>query len=375
MSQYPIKYYESHNPMNREVKYARNGVPANTPQSDPRVIREYSSHGSLRAMNRYPPSAQFQAQYSPQQRPPQHKQSVYARSGYPSTAGFSHGQKPYPAPHGYSQRPFEGYGDTSSYVHSAAASETLYKNPGILRGVTASTLNPQHKADAAPLPTGLPENEETDLMNSKKGEIEKLEDEGSISKKKRKGVRPCCCCPGCCSRKVCVIVTFLICILVGVVIWLLYPKVPSSSIETIQLSGTPQVNNEQLPYFFNATLMIRVSMNNYNLIPISLSKLEAVGYDSNTNSEIGRGIAENVSLPGQRVTSFEFPYVLTYFFGNVSDPTWIHLARSCVPTLVNFPDRSAMAVRFMASMWFPILSWTGWVPKVTYQGNFVCPEP
>ncbi|ORX87639.1 hypothetical protein K493DRAFT_306862 [Basidiobolus meristosporus CBS 931.73] len=375
MSQYPTYNHDRPSHANKEIKYVRQGHPLNVQQPDPRGPRGYSSNGSLRTINRYPPSAQIQTPYPPPQRAPQYKQSVYTRSVYSAAPGYPVKQGSCPPLHSFAQSPAEEYEATSNTMRKTAPHGIANKNPGTLGTESqAFAEGTEPRPLSAPTPENPPEDEVLNLMNYKKNELEVMEDLEKPAKKGR-GVWPCCCCPGCCSRKVCVITTFLTCMIIGVVIWLLYPKVPSSSIETIQLSGSPQVNNEQLPYFFNATLIIRVSMNNYNLIPITLSKLEAVGYDSNTNSEIGKGIAEHVSLPGQRVTSFEFPYVLTYFFGNVSDPTWIHLARSCVPTLVNFPDRSAMAVRFMASMWFPILSWTGWVPKVTYQGNFVCPEP
>jgi len=193
------------------------------------------------------------------------------------------------------------------------------------------------------------------------------DDDGQLEKGRtvRPGQQRCCCC----SMKMFVVVSFSVALVLTLIGFFLWPRLPGIQLDGIfdDPNGDHIFNlSTQGKYVWQMGATANISVNNPNYIPWRINRMDAVMKDLLTGQQVGSGKLVSYTLPGQSYVAVSVPIHAQYLTSNLTDPTLRHLVASCSG------EHPALPVRWIMN--FDIAGMNIFsTPSVELQGTWMCP--
>lgn len=184
--------------------------------------------------------------------------------------------------------------------------------------------------------------------------------------------RACRCCCGL-RRRTCVFVSFGIMIVIILIAFFCWPRIPVATINSASLVDGPYFGSNTAPSI-KADWSLNLQMDNRaSFIPIKFGKISAIVNDALTLVQIGSGSMQDVSFSPGSIQAINFPIAINYATLQYTDSTWQDLYKACGPQQVG--QSVALQISFTITFELYLLAWTGYKPSVvaTPSGNFGCP--
>ncbi|GBB90657.1 hypothetical protein RclHR1_01770005 [Rhizophagus clarus] len=146
----------------------------------------------------------------------------------------------------------------------------------------------------------------------------------NVQKKKR-----CC---GCCTWPVCILVTLIILIGLGVTAFFVLPRIPTVDIKDAKPASVPILTTNP-PYInMNFTLSVEID-NTKNYVPYKFNKIDITVFDravENSNS-IATGTKTDYTLLPKIIDTVDFPLTVNYTGQSLDDPVIKNFVNACSP--------------------------------------------
>ncbi|KAF5362878.1 hypothetical protein D9758_007018 [Tetrapyrgos nigripes] len=149
------------------------------------------------------------------------------------------------------------------------------------------------------------------------------------------------------TKKMLVIVVFVVCVIVGIILAFTIPRVPSfflnsdspfanaSTISSDFASSIP-IHFERLPANFSFPAYADMEINtDSNYLPLHFNKLSGSVFDSETGKMVATGDmsidggGQGYTIPAKETTRVVLPLNFTYLATNFTDPTWVNWHDAC----------------------------------------------
>ncbi|EIW81468.1 hypothetical protein CONPUDRAFT_55481, partial [Coniophora puteana RWD-64-598 SS2] len=139
------------------------------------------------------------------------------------------------------------------------------------------------------------------------------------------------------TKRALAVFVFIVCCIIGIVLAITVPRVPSVSPLSTFLSQQSGSWNDSIPTAFSrapanfsfpayAGLQISTSA---NVIPLTFSSLSVQVWDGTTNMQIGTGAYGHLTIPAKAFYQLQLPLNISYVAGNDTDPTWVDWYSAC----------------------------------------------
>jgi len=204
------------------------------------------------------------------------------------------------------------------------------------------------------------------FTGSKEGILEKAEH------KKRERCRffciPCCMC---CTWLRAVIIIFIVLITVGLVLFFVWPRIPSVSIQGYTVTGTPQLSTGavwQAYVPFNVT----VQATSTNYINYHLNRVVVNLTSQASGLLLGGGTTYNLDILAQTTSFLNLTLALNYTASTLTDPTLISVFNACFPSQVG-GTKSEIGLKVSTALYISLIQWLGIVPTFSFNYNVQCP--
>jgi len=175
----------------------------------------------------------------------------------------------------------------------------------------------------------------------------------------------CCCC----TMKTCVISTFSMALVLGLIMYFLFPRVPGIQIAGIfdDPSGTHvfDLSHPQM-YVWQMSAVANLTVNNPNYIPWYINGMDVVLRDLVTGQQVGSAELYSYNLPAQAYVAVSVPVKAQYLTSNLTDATLRNLVAACSN------NRPALPVRFIMNFNVAGLSLFG-NSSMELQSTWSCP--
>ncbi|CAG8524057.1 8173_t:CDS:2 [Acaulospora morrowiae] len=143
----------------------------------------------------------------------------------------------------------------------------------------------------------------------------------------------CCCC----SRKICIIITFIILVIIAIVLYFVWPRIPSVSIDGNQTLSSPNTNPiiRQQPPLVDLIINVQVLIDNReNWVPYKFNHIDVQVFDtassSTFNDPIATGNVTSYVLQPRAVSTLVVPIHVLYQTTKGNDPTFQDLLGACI---------------------------------------------
>ncbi|KAG0204857.1 hypothetical protein BGX28_003354 [Mortierella sp. GBA30] len=180
----------------------------------------------------------------------------------------------------------------------------------------------------------------------------------------------------CCSRRVCVYISFFLAICLGVALFFVVPRAPSFSYYSVKALGPPVVTKDQIEEPF--TLQIRAD-NNDNYLPFRLTSMEMTVWLKLGMTKIGNNddFASSFVIKPRQISVISVPMTLSYtslMIDTNADGTLQELISACRPVDPNANGPvQGINLTFGGKMHVWGLSWI-WKPQFSFNVDGVpCP--
>ncbi|KAF9548431.1 hypothetical protein EC957_006647 [Mortierella hygrophila] len=175
----------------------------------------------------------------------------------------------------------------------------------------------------------------------------------------------------CCSRRLCVYMTFLSLICLAVALFFLIPRAPGFSFLSVSSMGEPVITKYQFQENFG--LQLRVDSSD-NYLPLKINSIEMTVWLMVDQNKIGQndGLPSSYTIKPKTIQTISIPMVFDYtslMVDTNADGTYQNLIKAC-GTSVNPTD---ISLTFGGKINFWGLSWI-WKPQFGLNvGNIYCP--
>ncbi|KAG9323970.1 hypothetical protein KVV02_003241 [Mortierella alpina] len=173
----------------------------------------------------------------------------------------------------------------------------------------------------------------------------------------------------CCSRRVCVYLSFLFAICLGIALFFIVPRAPSFTYSSLRPLGPPVVTRDHIEEPF--TLQVRVD-NTDNYLPFRLNSMDMNVWMKIDFTKIGNNddLPSNYIIKPRQVSVISIPMALNYTSLKVdtnADGTLQTLFTACKPVPPNSPDPIVgLNLVFGGKMFVWGLSWV-WKPEFSFN--------
>ncbi|KAF9106949.1 hypothetical protein BGX29_007924 [Mortierella sp. GBA35] len=181
----------------------------------------------------------------------------------------------------------------------------------------------------------------------------------------------------CCSRRICVYMTFLTILCLGVALFFLIPRAPVFSFQSVSSGGAPVVTAKGFQEAFS--LQLRVDSSE-NYLPLTINSIEMKVWYKLDMTLIGHneGLASSFVIKPKQIQVISVPMTFDYtslMIDTNADGTYQRLLQACKPVDVSsgaIPE-SDLNLTFGGVIHFWGLSWI-WKPQFGLNvGNVPCP--
>jgi hypothetical protein len=186
-----------------------------------------------------------------------------------------------------------------------------------------------------------------------------------------------------CSRRGWVICVFLGLVLIGLVLYFLWPHTPLIRIEGAKLVNPPKIiaTNQGLMMSnvaFESEWLVNVTVDNrQNHVPTRLTRIQTLAKDALTGLVIGKSDgSDGFVLAANTISTIQLPIHVDYQARDSTDTTFVDLTKSCIPQQNSTTGREALPLHFWITLHFFGLDWLGYKPTVIATpatGGFACP--
>lgn len=172
-------------------------------------------------------------------------------------------------------------------------------------------------------------------------------------------------------RQMCVFLVFLVFLLLGIGIFLSWPRTPLVRIDGASLTRPTQITNEQRNFAFESGWQVQATFDSRrNYVPLRI-KTDALIKDALTGSVIGRQHQQEwVTVPPGTLSTVQIPVDIDYEARVPTDTTWNTLVDACTT------DKNALQLQFWITLHIAFLDWLGYRPKIIAlpsTGGLACP--
>ncbi|KAG0330097.1 hypothetical protein BG004_002181 [Podila humilis] len=182
---------------------------------------------------------------------------------------------------------------------------------------------------------------------------------------------------GCCSRRLCVYMTFVIVICLAIAMYFLVPRSPAISFMSVAPDGDPVFSHGRMQESF--TLQMRVDSSE-NYLPIKLTSIDMTVWYKLDQSKIGtnEGLSSAVTIRPRMVQTITLPMMFDYTSLKIdtnTDGTLQALISACTKDEPGSgkPTAPTLNLTFGGKMYVWGLSWI-WKPQFSFnEGNVPCP--
>ncbi|KAL0140933.1 hypothetical protein V8B55DRAFT_1385726 [Mucor lusitanicus] len=194
-----------------------------------------------------------------------------------------------------------------------------------------------------------------------------------------------CCCWG---RRAWVILAFLMVIMVSVLVFVFWPRIPliriEGAINTIPTKVTQtQQGGRTSNVAFESTWLLNITMDNRrNFFTTRFNRIQIIAKDAMTGLLIGKGLNNNVEagivvyLPGKEISTIQLPISVNYQARDSTDATFSNLMRACHANTTSTGHHS-LSIHFWFTLYLFGLDWLGYRPTLIATpatGGFFCPS-
>ncbi|ORX66115.1 hypothetical protein DL89DRAFT_260411 [Linderina pennispora] len=184
----------------------------------------------------------------------------------------------------------------------------------------------------------------------------------------------------CCGAKYCVAATFAMIVLLSIVGFFLWPRVPSISISSLSALEPAKITYDKQESLFGIMmpLQINYAINSGNFYPLVISRVHVLGFNGVTgNRIIETEILRLESLP-QTLQFHSANTTMHYLTSDMSDPALVDLFAKCAPKSSGLQssdlERSGkLSIRFHIKVDVGNFGWLK-QPVVTLNQQVECPE-
>ncbi|KAI8089170.1 uncharacterized protein BX664DRAFT_296711 [Halteromyces radiatus] len=191
----------------------------------------------------------------------------------------------------------------------------------------------------------------------------------------------------CCHRGFLLLCVFFFILVFGIVLFLIWPRVPLFRIEGASLVTPVEIVQTRQGWMenvmFTTRWLVNVTVDNrQNYIPTRLNKVEVIVKDALTNALIGKGARNNNSDDNATmmdvvliddISTVSFLVNVNYQARDTSDTTFLDLTHACHRTVNSSPS---LPLHFWFTLYMFGFDWLGFTPTIIAtpaSSGFICP--
>ncbi|OZJ03284.1 hypothetical protein BZG36_03739 [Bifiguratus adelaidae] len=191
--------------------------------------------------------------------------------------------------------------------------------------------------------------------------------------KPRPDDRRCCGVP----RRTCVFVTFGALIVIAIVVFFVWPRVPAIYLQGATTNAPMSFGPTNAPKI-SAQWDVSVQIDNrVNYIPIAFTSLDAQMLDAQTGAIFATGTLSGVQFSAKTISTTAIPMTVSYTSQDTVDQTYQDLFKACSVNPINSTSGTQIALQVTLAVKMSIRGLVGYHPTVTSNpgGNgFACPQ-
>ncbi|CAE6472437.1 unnamed protein product [Rhizoctonia solani] len=130
-------------------------------------------------------------------------------------------------------------------------------------------------------------------------------------------------------------VVFLLCTVIGVMLAILIPRVPSFGflgdmpLNATSDGGNPQFSRIPANFTFDALVSLQVNTNGQVVLPLHFNNIRATIYEVESARQVASGDLGGYTVPAKTYAEIKVPVTFSYEAANTSDVTWTKFYDAC----------------------------------------------
>ncbi|CAE6524908.1 unnamed protein product [Rhizoctonia solani] len=130
-------------------------------------------------------------------------------------------------------------------------------------------------------------------------------------------------------------VMFVLICVVGVMLVIFIPRVPSFGflgdmpLNVTSDGGNPQFSRSPANFSFDALVALQVNTNSQIVLPLHFNNIHATVYDVTTSRQVAEGDLGGYTVPAKAFSEIKVPVKFSYEAANASDITWLNFYDAC----------------------------------------------
>ncbi|RHZ74149.1 hypothetical protein Glove_227g3 [Diversispora epigaea] len=215
-----------------------------------------------------------------------------------------------------------------------------------------------------------------DFPGGGKGARQSIIGESLVIPQKRKS--RCCCC----SRKACVIITFITCSILAVILYFVWPRIPTVTIDgdktEVAKDKTPVFNSD--PPLIDMAINVQTKVDNReNWVPYKFKLIDVKVYDAASlefyNRPVGNGNITNYSLQPRALSTVNMKIYFYYATEQFNDAVFQDFITACTTNSTNSNGKTLLNLRFDIKLFISGIDWI-YKPTVSISlSDLKCPYP
>ncbi|CUA68832.1 hypothetical protein RSOLAG22IIIB_03697 [Rhizoctonia solani] len=128
---------------------------------------------------------------------------------------------------------------------------------------------------------------------------------------------------------------FLLICVIGVLLAIFIPRVPSFGFQgdmplnATSDGGNPQFSRTPANFSFDALVSLQVNTNGQVVLPLHFNNIHATIYDVTTSRQVAEGDLGGYTVPAKTYSEIKVPVTFSYEAANSSDITWLNFYNAC----------------------------------------------
>lgn len=159
------------------------------------------------------------------------------------------------------------------------------------------------------------------------------------------------------TRRTLVWVLFLLCAVIGILLAIFIPRVPSfgflgdAPLNATSDGGNPQFLRTPANFSFDALVSLQVNTNGQVVLPLHFNNIHATIYDVTTSRQVATGDLGGYTVPAKTYAAIQVPVKFAYEAANTSDTTWNNFYNACKSkTQVTGGQRPGLQLRLVLEL-------------------------
>ncbi|KAJ2896124.1 hypothetical protein GGI21_005075 [Coemansia aciculifera] len=185
----------------------------------------------------------------------------------------------------------------------------------------------------------------------------------------------------CCAARYCVAIGFVTVLVVAILGFFAWPRVPSISISSLSALAPATVTYDEANSLFGLNMPLRINyeIHSGNFYPLKINQVHVTGFDGVTGNKIIDTTLARIRVAPLRLQFYSESTTIHYLTSDMSDPALTDLFGKCAPRSATSVSKDiegrpgALTIRFQLKVNVSNLGWLK-QPIVTLNQNVECPE-